>query len=115
MAIKNSAHRKSVQEALNIQIGQAGSAVFTTHDAEVKYAGTVYIAITFLEASVFESGVTGLVPETNYLYPSSNATSSLISENSLAVDGITFPAGLTIYGRWTAFELTSGSCIAYIE
>ena len=55
------------QEALNIQLGQAGSAIFTTHNAEVQYAGTVYIAITFLEASVFESGVTGLVPETNYL------------------------------------------------
>jgi len=96
-------------------IGHAGSAVFTTHNAEVKYAGTVYVAITFLEASVFESGVTGLVPETNYKYPSSNAVSSLIAENSLAVDGITFPAGLTIYGRWTAFELASGSCIAYIE
>jgi len=115
MAIKNSAHRKSVQEALNIQIGQAGSAVFTTHNAETQYPGTVYIAITFLADSVFETGVTGLVPETNYLYPSSNATSSLIAENSLATDGITFPKGLTIYGRWTAFELTSGSCIAYIE
>ena len=103
------------QEALNIQLGQAGSAIFTTHNAEVQYAGTVYVAITFLEASVFESGVTGLVPEKNYQFPSSNATSSLIAENSLAVDGITFPAGLTIYGRWTAFELASGSCIAYIE
>ena len=45
---KNSAHRKSVQEALNIQLGQAGSAVFTTHDAAVQYPGIVYIAITFL-------------------------------------------------------------------
>ena len=96
-------------------LGQAGSAVFTTHNAEVKYAGLVYVAITFLEASVFESGVTGLVPEVNYMYASSNATSSGIAENSLAVDGITFPVGLTIYGRWTGFELTSGSCIAYIE
>ena len=95
--------------------GHSGSAVFTTHNAEVYSTGTVYVAITFLEASVFESGVTGLVPETNYRFPSSNATSSFIAENSLAVDGITFPAGLTIYGRWTAFELASGSCIAYIE
>ena len=115
MAIKNSAHRKSVQEALNIQLGQAGSAVFTTHDAAVQYAGTVYIAITFITESVFEVGVTGLVPEKNYQYPSSNATSSLIAENSLAVDGITWPAGMTIYGRWIGFELASGSCIAYIE
>ena len=111
----SSSNKLSTNHAQNIQLGQAGSAVFTTHNAEVQYAGTVYVAITFLEASVFESGVTGLVPEKDYQYPSSNATSSLIAENSLAVDGITFPAGLTIYGRWTAFELTSGSCIAYIE
>ena len=96
-------------------IGHSGAAVFTTHDAEVQYDGTVYIAITFITASTFEVGVTGLVPEKNYQYPSSNATSSLIAENSLAVDGITFPAGMTIYGRCTGFELASGSCIAYIE
>jgi len=98
-----------------LNIGHSGSAVFTTHDAEVQYDGTVYIAITFITESVFEVGVTGLVPEKNYQYPSSNATSSLIAENSLAVDGITFPAGMTIYGRWIGFELASGSCIAYIE
>ena len=96
-------------------IGHSGAAVFTTHDAAVQYAGTVYIAITFITESIFEVGVTGLVPEKNYKYPSSNDTSSLIAENSLAVDGITWPAGLTIYGRWTGFELASGSCIAYIE
>ena len=96
-------------------IGHSGSAYFTTQNA-VRYSSEiVYIAITFITASVFEVGVTGLVPEKNYQYPSSNATSSLIAENSLAVDGITFPAGMTIYGRWTGFELASGSCIAYIE
>ena len=111
----SSSNKLSTNHAQNIKLGQAGSAVFTTHNAEVKYDGIVYIAITFITESTFEVGVTGLVPEKNYQYPSSNATSSLIAENSLAVDGITFPAGLTIYGRWTAFELTSGSCIAYIE
>ena len=96
-------------------LGQAGSAYFTTHDAAVQYAGTVYVAITFITESVFEVGVTGLVPETNYQYMSSNATSSLIAENSLSVDGVTWAAGMTIYGRWTGFELASGSCVAYIE
>ena len=95
-------------------IGHSGCAYFTTQDA-VRYSSEiVYIAIYFVTQSVFEVGVTGLVPEKNYLYPSSNATSSLIAENSLSTDGITFPAGMTIYGRWTAFELNSGSCIAYV-
>jgi hypothetical protein len=26
----------------------------------------------------------------------------------------TFPKGVTIYGRWTEIDLTSGLCIAYI-
>ena len=43
-------------------IGHSGSAVFTTHNAEVYSTGTVYIAITFVTESVFEVGVTGLVP-----------------------------------------------------
>tara|TARA_Y100000310_G_scaffold267268_1_gene279203 strand:+ start:202 stop:522 length:321 start_codon:yes stop_codon:yes gene_type:complete len=97
-----------------LPLGTKGSAVFTTGNAAVYYEGIVYVAITFLEASEFEVGVTGLVPETNYLFPSSNATSSAIAANSVATDGITFPAGLTIYGRWTGFELASGSCIAYV-
>ena len=111
----SSSNKLSTNHAQNIQLGQAGSAVFTTHNAAVQYDGIVYIAITFITESVFEVGVTGLVPEKNYQYPSSNATSSLIAENSLAVDGVTWPAGMTIYGRWTGFELASGSCIAYIE
>ena len=96
-------------------IGHSGCAYFTTQNA-VRYSSEiVYIAIYFVTESVFEVGVTGLVPETNYKYLSSNATSSLIAENSLSVDGLTFPAGMWIYGRWTGFELASGSCIAYIE
>ena len=95
-------------------LGQRGS-VFVKTGNSVALKGNVFVAITFITESIFEVGVTGLVPEKNYKYPSSNATSSLIAENSLAVDGITWPAGLTIYGRWTGFELASGSCIAYIE
>ena len=98
-----------------LNIGHSGAAVFTTHDAAVQYAGTVYIAITFITASVFESGSTGLVPETTYRFPSSTEGATLIVSSSVEADGITFPAGMTIYGRWTAFELASGSCIAYID
>ena len=99
----------------NKLLGQNGSAYFTTHNAVVKTSGIVYVAIYFIENCVFEVGVTGLVPETNYKFLSSNATSSLIAENSLSVDGVTWAAGTIIYGRWYGFELASGSCIAYIE
>ena len=114
MAIKNSSHRKTVQEALNIQLGQAGS-VFVKTGNSVALSSQVFVAITFTEASVFESGSTGLVPETTYRYPSSTEGATLIVSGAEEIDGYSFPAGLTIYGRWTAFELNSGACIAYIE
>ena len=95
-------------------LGQNGS-VFVKVGNSVALKDQVFVAITFLEDSVFESGSTGLVPETTYRFPSSTEGATLIVSSSVETDGITFPAGMTIYGRWTAFELASGSCIAYID
>ena len=107
-------NKLSTNHAQNIQLGQSGSIVATTGN-NTTVSGQVFVAITFITASVFESGSTGLVPETNYQFPSSTEGATLIVSGSVEVDGISFPAGMTIYGRWTAFELNSGSCIAYIE
>ena len=104
----------STNQAQNIQLGQAG-AVFVKLGNNTTVGGQVFVAITFLEASVFESGSTGLVAEVAYQYPSSTAGSTLIVSGSEEVDSYSFPAGVTIYGRWTAFELNSGAAIAYIE
>ncbi len=30
------------------------------------------------------------------------------------VDSVTFPKGVTIYGRWTEIDVNSGSVVAYI-
>ena len=104
----------SAAEALNVQLGQAGS-VFATTGNSVALHGKVFVAITFINDSVFESGSTGLVPETTYRYPSSTEGATLIVSGAAEVDCISFKAGTTIYGRWTAFELNSGACIAYVE
>ena len=114
MASVPSSHKKSVQEALNIQLGQAGS-VFATTGNSVALSGQVFVAITFINDSVFEVGSTGLVPETTYRFPSSTEGATLIVSGAAEIDSISFKAGTTIYGRWTAFELASGCCIAYVE
>ena len=106
-------HKYSAGEAGSIQLGQSGSIIATTGNS-VTLKGQVFVAITFITASVFESGSTGLVAATTYQFPSSTSGSTLIVSGSVETDGITFPAGMTIYGRWTAFELNSGSCIAYV-
>ena len=95
-------------------LGQNGS-VFVKVGNSVALKDQVFVAITFLEDSVFESGSTGLVPETTYRFPSSTEGATLIVSGSEEVDSYSFAAGITIYGRWTAFELASGACIAYVE
>ena len=76
----------------------------------------VFVAITFIEDTVFNSGNQGLVADSQRpnLYPETTQVSSDVSSNGEVLDGVVFPAGLTIYGRWTKIKLTSGRIIAYV-
>lgn len=78
-------------------------------------ANAVFVAITFVTDTVFNSDAEGLVAETKESYPdSTGAGKSIDADAGAVVDSVTFPAGLTIYGRWTGFKLASGSVIAYV-
>tara|TARA_R110001606_G_scaffold311930_1_gene458723 strand:- start:681 stop:1052 length:372 start_codon:yes stop_codon:yes gene_type:complete len=75
----------------------------------------VFVAITFLEATVFDSGTAGLVAADAQNFPSSTGNSTDIdADGGDVVDSESFPAGVTIYGRWTGLKLVSGRVIAYI-
>ncbi len=100
-------------EAQNIALGQKGSILAKT-DA-VTAIGGVFVAIQFIEDSVFESGSTGLVAETTQLFPDDTGESTSVSAaGGEVIDSVTFPQGMTIFGRWTAFELNSGVAIGYL-
>ena len=100
-------------EAQNIALGQKGSVLAKT-DA-VTALGGVFVAIQFIEDSVFESGSTGLVAETTQLFPDDTGESTSVSAaGGEVIDSVTFPQGMTIFGRWTAFELNSGVAIGYL-
>jgi len=105
-----------VVEAQNASLGQAGSIFVTGTTAVTCGAGTgVFVAITFLEDTVFASASGGLVAETEQLYPDDNGAGTLIdADGGDNTDGETFPKGVTIYGRWTGFTLASGLVIAYV-
>ena len=106
-------HQYSSGEAGSIALGQKGSVLAKV--AAVTAIGGVFVAIQFIEDSVFESGSTGLVAETTELFPDDTGTSTSVSASGgNAIDSVTFPAGMTIYGRWTAFELASGIAIGYL-
>jgi len=108
-----SIHKYSAGEAGSVALGQKGSILAKV--AAVTAKNGVFVAIQFIEDSVFESGATGLVAETTELYPDDTGTSTSVSAaGGNAIDSVTFPAGMTIYGRWTAFELASGKAIGYL-
>ena len=91
-------------EAQNIALGQKGSVLAKT-DAVTAIGGVF----------VFESGSTGLVAETTQLFPDDTGESTSVSAaGGEVIDSVTFPQGMTIFGRWTAFELNSGVAIGYL-
>jgi hypothetical protein len=97
--------------------GEAGSILVTgtTAVTTTVTANTAFIAIQFIEDTVFDSGNDGLTSSTNQLYPSTQYTSTSVDADAGAVaDSVTFPQGMTIFGRWSGFKLASGKVIAYI-
>ena len=106
----------AVVEAQNLSIGQAGSILVTGTTAVTCSAGTcIFVAIQFIEDTVFASASGGLVAETEQLYPDDAGTGTIIdSKGGAAIDSVTFPQGMTIFGRWSGFTLASGKCIAYV-
>ena len=92
----------SLTDAALIQLGQAGCEFLDTDQAA---ASSLIVAITFLEDSTFDT----LTPEDASIYM--GTTSGL---GNAIVSGDTFPKGVTIYGRWTAVELETGTAVGYL-
>jgi len=90
----------SVVEAGNIGLGQAG-AIF--EDGTTAVSSKQIVAIQFVDDSTF----TTLTPNSSqFVGTASGNGDNIDSSNS-------FPAGMTIFGQWTAFTLASGAVIAY--
>ena len=121
-------HGYTVQEAQNSSMGQVGS-VYTvaSSDAIKPPTGAVFVAISIITDCTFDASA-GLVAEDENLYINTaqaahdtgsgsegiSRKSGRLGSGGQVVDSVIFPAGLTIYGRWTEIDVASGSCIAYI-
>ena len=96
--------------------GEAGSILVTGTTAVTSaISNTKFIAIQFIEDSVFASGSGGLIAASEQLYPDDTGAGTDIDANGgAAIDSVTFPQGMTIFGRWDGFTLASGKVIGYI-
>ena len=116
--------------------GQLGAAYTTaSSDAITPPTGKVFVAITMLADTVFDA-TGGLIAE-RILVPGANSTADSVKTGDIyigtdqpandlgaattdegtggkVVDSVTFPKGVTIYGRWTEIDVNSGSIVAYV-
>jgi len=95
-------NKYNVVESGNVSLGQVGSLLETSSGA---VTGKKILAIQFLEDTVF----TSLTPEsgTNQYIGSTN-------HGGDSVASVTFPQGITVFGRWSGFQLSSGKVVAYL-
>ena len=102
-------HNYTVQEGQNAMLGQAGALLTndTTNDIDAP-TGTHWVALQVVDDVTF----TTLTQVSNKWFGSAKGAIDLDS-NGDTTSGITFPAGMTIYGRWSKFNLAGGTIIAY--
>ena len=115
MALRDADIRRfTVQESQNASMGQAGSIFLNASNTDTVTCSTGnFVAIQFITDTVFNS-TSGLIAVEDTLFPNSQSGATGIDSDGDAVDSATFPAGMTIYGRWTQIILASGSVIAYV-
>ena len=108
--------------------GQLGSMYTAASNAAISPpTNKVFIAITMVTDTTFDASA-GLVADNDsagagleYIgtevaahNASDGSETTSTGSEGLVVDSVVFPAGITIYGRWTEIDIATGSCVAYI-
>ena len=117
MPIKDNRSRYTDNEATNTSLGQLGSVFSDDTTAIIPPAGLVFIAITIVAADSKFASDDGLVPEDGdgQTYISTETASTSVTSGGTVIDvNNQFPAGITLFGRWSKITLGEGSIIAYV-
>ena len=99
-------HKHTVQESINASLGQGGCIFIrqATTAGDVTPTSGDFIAITMIEDTTFDK----LTPADATIYAGNTGGAGDDIPTST-----TFPAGVTIFGRWTTISLDSGIVLAY--
>ena len=105
MATRNKLQKYTVQEGVNVQLGQAGYKYIDqsgTADTGTAVVGVEYVAVTILEghSSAVGKGTANIATE-------SYDTTSFPDTTFALLD-----TGTTIYGRWNKITITGTACTA---
>ena len=94
-------------ESGSTALGQGGS-IYCDGTAVAASTGTIFVAITIVSDAIFNV----LTKESGFNCPGIDAASGVGGDAIVNTDE--FPAGITIYGRWTNIDVTQGAVIAYL-
>tara|TARA_R100000654_G_scaffold74500_1_gene109044 strand:- start:13440 stop:13814 length:375 start_codon:yes stop_codon:yes gene_type:complete len=118
----------NVNDLFKASFGQFGSVYLTGDGALLDLEGAsssrYIIAITFLEDCSFEKmltldnlvgSITTSTDQDDLGGAFGGTTNESTSTNMDTItSSVTFPKGVTIYGKWDHVELNSGSCVCYL-
>ena len=104
--------RAAIEDLRDKQLGQQGAIFSDNQSAIVAPSGKVIVAITMVTDVTFDASGGLLAADTTKFMNTAGATTD---PAGIQVDASnTFPAGMTIYGRWSEADPATGSIIVYI-
>ena len=122
--------KNSLHDLASGAFGQNGSVfINSTNIVKPNDPDQYFHAITFVSNTTFDNSADGLISNNNQIYTIASTLASGEKKNMSfnSTDGgelgtggsptgtFEFPAGVTVYGRWSQIKLQSGQCVAYLE
>ena len=104
--------KSAIEDLRDKQLGQVGAIFNDGQDAVSAPSGYVIVAITMVTDVTFNASGGLLASDTTKFMNTAGATTA--PAGTIVDASNTFPAGMTIYGRWSQADPASGSIIAYI-
>ena len=92
----------------NVALGQGGATVVADVATHTALNGA-FVAITFLTDTTFQALTAESADFFGYATAASNVESSDATLDN--ANGVTFPKGTTIFGRWSSFQLASSTAV----
>lgn len=95
------------------KFGQLGSGFLATNGDITAPAGKVIVSVTILVAATFDSMVADASNAADLAFIGTAAQIAQNGAGSETFAATSYPAGTTLYGRWSTVGITAGDIVAY--
>ena len=106
-------YKYTVAESQNLQLGQGRSAYLDSTNAYTTTGDNAVVAITIIQDCKFTT-LTAQYSEFCFGDSGTDATYTDAGVGDQIAATTLFPAGITLYGRWTTVDLASGVAVLYM-